>query len=85
MCHLFNEWKSEIKNYCKANNLDFEKAQKMARSCGKNDIALLYIDKANESKGLLDDTPAPVVLWIRKSKDGKLIFEQTEYTNKCLQ
>lgn len=84
MCKLFDEWKNEIKNYCIANGLDYKKAEKMGKSWGKTDIALQYIDKEKGKCGLLDDTPAPVVLWIKKKSDGTLIFEQTEYTEKYL-
>ena len=83
MCKLFQKWQNEIKDYCLMNNLDFEKAKKMPKSWGKNDIALQYVDDTEGELGLLDETPAPVVLWIRKSGD-KLVFEQTEHTRKYL-
>ena len=84
MCKLFLDWETEIKAYCDSNDLDYEKAKKMPKSWGKNDIALQYIDKEKGKQGLLDDTPAPVVLWIRKDKNGIIIFEQTEQTEKYL-
>lgn len=84
MCKLFNDWEGEIKSYCSLNGLDYEKARKMGKSWGKNDIALQYIDKSKGINGLLDDIPAPVVLWIKKSPDGTLHFEQTEYTKRYL-
>lgn len=87
MCKLFNQWENEIRDYCKNNNLDFEKAKKMPKSWGKDDIALQYVDpNCNAIKkglGLLDETPAPVVLWIKKI-NGNLVFEQTEYTKTYL-
>ena len=84
MCRLFEEWENEIKNYCRENMLSFEKAKKMSKSWGKNDIALQYIDKEKGKMGSRDDTPAPAVLWIRKTPGGELEFEQTEYTQKYL-
>ncbi len=87
MCKLFDDWSAQIKEYCDNNGLSFERAQKMSKSWGKNDIALQYFDPEDESVrkglGLLDETPMPVVLWITK-KDGKLEFEQTEHTHKYL-
>jgi len=83
MCKLFNQWETEIEKYCTENNLNFEKAKKMGKSWGKDDIALQYNDPEKGLKGLLDETPAPVVLWIRKNSDH-LEFEQTEYTKKYL-
>ena len=35
-------------------------------------------------KGLLDETPAPLVLLIKKDGSGNLTFEQTEHTEKYL-
>ena len=84
MCKLFEDWKPEIRKYCDENGLSFESAEKMAKSWGKNDIAILYIDKEKGKTGLNDDTPAPVVLWIKKNDDGKLYFEKTEYTDRYL-
>lgn len=83
MCKLFNLWENEIRDYCIKNNLDFEKAKKMPKSWGKDDIALQYVDDNEGELGLLDETPAPVVLWIKRI-NGELVFEQTEYTRKYL-
>lgn len=87
MCKLFNDWSEEIKAYCEENGLSFEKAQKMSKSWGKNDVILQYFNPDSESVkkglGLLDETPMPVVLWITKDDNG-LNFEQTEYTHKYL-
>lgn len=84
MCKLFNLWENEIRDYCIKNNLDFEKARKMPKSWGKDDIALQYVDDNEGELGLLDETPAPVVLWIKRI-NGELVFEQTEYTRKYLE
>ena len=59
MCKLFDEWRNEIKDYCRQQGLNFD-------------------------NGLLDDTPCPLVLLIRREKNGKLVFEQTEHTKKYL-
>ena len=87
MCKRFNEWESEIKSYCSKNKLSFEKAKAMSQAFGKDILILQYYDANNESikrgLGLLDETPMPVVLLIRKEKNN-LIFEQTEYTRKYL-
>lgn len=87
MCRLFEEWSPEIRAYCLDNGLSFEKAQKMSKSWHNDDFLALGYDDHDPKKGnmgLLDDTPMPAVLFISKSKDGKLIFEQTEFTEKYL-
>ena len=87
MCKLFNQWENEIRDYCINNNLNFEKAKKMPKCWGKDDLILQYFDPDCEAVkkglGLLDETPMPVVLWIKKI-NGNLVFEQTEYTRTYL-
>ena len=84
MCKLFDELSKDIKIFCDENNLSFEKAQKLSQCWGKNDLILQYYDKEKGKNGLLDETPMPVVLWIKRDEKGNLHFEQTEYTNKYL-
>lgn len=85
MCKLFDDWSSEIQNYCINNNLSFEKAKKMSQCWGSNFLALQFFDETNEKGklGLLDETPMPIILMITKTADG-LVFEQTEHTKKFL-
>ena len=87
MCKLFEEWSSEIQAYCLKNGFSFEKAKQMATGWCKNELLALSYDDHDPEKGkmgLLDDTPCPAVLFISKGEDGKLIFEQTEFTEKYL-
>ena len=84
MCKLFDDWSKQIKEYCDDNEFDFEKAKKLSQSWGKDVLVLQFHDPKKGMKGLLDETPAPLVLLIRKDKDGSFTFEQTEYTEKYL-
>ena len=84
MCKLFSKYEDKIQEYCSNNNLDFEKVKKMSQSWSKNDMWLQYHDVSKGQKGLLDETPAPIVLKIFID-DGNLKFEQTAYTKKYLQ
>lgn len=83
MCKRFDEWSNEIERYCASNGFDFEKAKKLSKCWGKNDLILQYYDPEKGKKGLLDETPMPVVLWITQIGD-RLEFEQTEHTKKYL-
>ncbi len=87
MCMEFKDYKSDIEKYCKKNGLNFEKAMKMVKGCGSDQIILQYFDKNSDSVkkglGLLDETPMPVVL-LMKRVNGNLVFEQTEHTRKYL-
>jgi hypothetical protein len=83
MCKLFSEWESDIKKYCADNDLNFAKA-KQCGQCWRPDFLMLqHVDKEKGIRGLRDETPAPVVLTIRKNNNS-LIFEQTEYTRRYL-
>ncbi len=84
MCRLFDEWKTEIKNYCEQNGLSFEAAQKMSQAWNKTSVVLYHPEKNVGVSGLLDDVPSHMVLLIQREKDGTLKFEQTEHTHKYI-
>lgn len=84
MCKLFDDWSSQIKDYCESNDLDFEKAKNLSQSWGRDILALQYHDPEKGHEGLLDDTPSPLVLLIRREKNGSLTFEKTKHTEKYL-
>lgn len=79
----FKDYADIIENYCKENDLSFEKAKKMCRSTGLSDICFQYHDPNKGASGLRDETPAPVVL-IMRIQDGKPVFEQTKHTRQYL-
>ena len=83
MCRLFDDWANDIRSYCKQNDYDFEKVKKLSQCWGKGFLALQYHDESKGKKGLLDETPMPLVLLIRSTASG-LIFEETENTEKYL-
>lgn len=88
MCKRFDDWSQEIKAFCESNGYSFEKASKLSKCWGKNDLILQYFDPECESVkkglGLLDETPMPIVLMIQRKPDGSLNFEQTEHTKRYL-
>lgn len=84
MCKLFEDWSADIQNFCSKNNFSFEKAKKLSKSWGKDFLILAYHDPEKGKMGLLDDTPMPAVLLIKKEPNGQLVFEQTEHTKKYL-
>ncbi len=84
MCKLFDNWSKQIKDYCEKNDYDFEKVKKMSQSWGKDVLVLQFHDPEKGARGLLDETPSPVVLLIKKEGDGQLLFETTENTSKYI-
>lgn len=83
MCKLFSEWEKEIREYCRENGLDFSKAQKAGKCWGKDFLILQYVDAEKGQRGLMDESPAPVVLVVRREND-RLAFEQTPNTRRYL-
>lgn len=86
MCMEYSQYADKIKNYCDNNGLDFskiKKKKKMIKGCGEDDIIFQYHDPEKGKMGLLDETPAPVVLKIIRM-GSNIKFEQTEYTHKYL-
>lgn len=83
MCKLFTDWERAIRAYCEENGLDFSKVEKTGKSWGKDVLMLQHVDAQKGQRGLRDETPAPVVLVVRKHGSG-LIFEQTEHTRRYL-
>lgn len=83
MCMEYKEYSDRIKRYCEDNRLNYDKLDKMVKGCGSDDIIIQYHDPEKGKMGLLDETPMPVVLWIKRNGD-KLVFEQTEHTHKYL-
>ena len=88
MCKRFDDWSQEIKEFCDSNGYSFEKAKKLSKCWGKDDLFLQYFDPNSEcvkkGLGLLDETPMPLVLYIKKMPDGSLSFKQTEHTKRYL-
>lgn len=83
MCKLYSDWRNEIREYCAANGLDFSGVEKAGKCWGKDVLILQHIDVRKGMAGLHDETPASVLLVVRK-RDNSLTFEQTENTEKYL-
>lgn len=81
--NLFDVHEHEIEDYCLKNGLNFMRLKSMPKCWGKNDVWVQYHSEKSGLNGLKEEIPAPVVLKICK-KNGKLSFEQTEYTRKYL-
>ncbi len=80
---MFDVFLLAIQEFCKANNLDYEKVKSSPR-CGNNNV--LFIQRANNassSAGLLDESPAEILLTARKGADG-IVIEKRENTDKYL-
>lgn len=83
MKKLYESWEPQIQAYFEENNLNYTKVKKCGKAVGVigGKKTLLLQDISHSTNGLLDDTPAPIVLKAIEN-DGRLIFEKTDYTNK---
>jgi hypothetical protein len=81
----FAAYQDKVKKYCLENGLNFDKLLDCSFGKGKNNFSFAYADRyTDDSKGLLNDTPMPCVLWVDVKSDGSLNFTQTEHTNRFL-
>jgi hypothetical protein len=82
---IFKEHKDEIRGYCYANNLSFDRLCK-SPCCFDNEVLIIQrsgLDPERAKLGLKDNIPTPTTLEIYL-ENGKLRFVQTEHTRKCL-
>lgn len=80
---MFDVFLLAIQEFCKANNLDYGKVKASPR-CGNDNV--LFIQRVNDtssSAGLLDESPAEIILSARKGADG-IVIEKRENTDKYL-
>lgn len=84
MQKLYESWEPQIREYFETNKLNYEKVEKCGKAVGvlggKRTLLLQDIGRSH-GIGLLDDTPAPIVLKAVED-NGRLIFEKTQYTNE---
>ena len=83
MIKILNENDREIHEYCLAHGLDYAKIKKAPKSYNDDLLVFVHANPERGKRGLLDDTPSPAILWVRKTADG-LTFEQTEHTREYL-
>ena len=69
--------------YCRKNNLDYKILLNMPYGVYENTLEFYYYEEQEDSLGLLDETPMPVILKIKK-RGIEILFEQTENTQKYL-
>lgn len=79
------DYEREIKNYCNANGLSYDKIR--TSPCCYDDEELIILDPSSdperEALGLMDNIPMSATLEIYL-ENGKLRFEQTDITRKYL-
>jgi hypothetical protein len=84
MYRIIKKYKDEIEKYCLTNNISVGNVFSSSVSEDDESVFILApIDPERAKRGLADKVPSLVTLKIFL-EDGKLRFEQTEYTRKYL-
>lgn len=80
---MFDVFLLAIQEFCKANNLDYGKVKASPR-CGNDNVLFIQgVNDTSSSAGLLDESPAEIILSARKGADG-IVIEKRENTDKYL-
>ena len=84
MCMNLQDYKFDIQKYCIENQLNYDKTMAAIKGCGNDSITFQVANNERNSRGLLDETPLPTVLILRRNNNGEVEFEQTRYTHEYL-
>ena len=78
-----NEILRAIQAFCISNDLSYDKVLNFPQSFNQNVLAVQYWDKTVGAEGLLDETPAEIILLAKKTGE-KIIVEKCDNTDKYL-
>jgi hypothetical protein len=73
----------EIEKFCESNKLNFAKVMDSPQSCSENMLAVQHWDESVGANGLLDETPAEIILLAKKTGET-IVVEKCENTDKYL-
>jgi len=86
-CEIFEDYRIEIERYCAENNIDANKVFSSVHSYNKEQVEIYHYEPATVKESLtvwtIGGPPMPIALKIFL-ENGKLHFEQTDITHKCL-
>ncbi len=63
--------------YCSDNGIDYDKIMRLPRCYGKDIIRFQIVNKEKGRTGLMDDTPAKVLLTVEYS-NGEFIYQKSD-------
>lgn len=81
---IMKQYENEIKLFCEENELDFNKVKSFPKSYNQEVLFVQYMDKNKAKLGLLDNTPAEVVLTIKLNSDKTVSIEKGKNAEKYL-
>ena len=83
MCDVVERHRKEIESFCLTEGLCAERLFHEAVSFNRTQ-AFIQLVRDGENHGLLDETPAPVLLHIIEEPDNRIRIETTEHTRNVL-
>lgn len=84
MCKLIQDNRITIEAYCKRRGLNAARVFSSPVCFNSRTAYVQGVVKRSDARGLLDETPAPVILRIHKEKNGEIRIEETENTMQFL-
>ena len=81
---FFDVFAQDLQQYCKENNLDFNKVKTSPKCGNENMLFIQHLNDTTDGKGLNNESPAKVILSARKKPDGSIIIERQRDTDKYL-
>jgi hypothetical protein len=77
MKEYLKEHMEQLNDYCKKEGLSASKIMKSPKSYNKNIMVIQHYDETKAGEGLRNNTPAKILLTIKKSKEG-ILFESSD-------
>lgn len=81
---IIERFEDILKEYCKQNNFDYEKLVSLPRCGNESMLFIQHYDPKEAINGMIDKTPAEIVLSVRIDKNGTVNIESGKNANKYL-
>lgn len=78
-----DKYKHELQEYCSNNNLDYDKLMASVKGFSDNEMSFYVASSTSDRQGLNNETPAHIILTIRKTANN-IDIKQTEYARQYL-
>lgn len=82
--NIIEQFEPYLMKYCSENSLSYDKVKASPR-CGNNEMLFIqHIDSKKAEKGLTEQSPAEILLSMKKNNDGTFTIEQGKNAMKYL-
>ena len=81
---VLKPFETELKEYCKENNLNFSKVDSSPKCGNKSILFIQYVDFSKPIEGITNEEPAEILLTVIKNNDGTVSIEKGANADKYL-